>query len=193
MVAHVVRLEVADYLELGIEHILGGPDHILFVLSLLLAFQSIRKVLHLTLTFTAAHSVTLLLAGSGVLLVTSRIVEPVIAFSIAFMALTAVFAPQGRLLVRARTKVGIVFFFGLFHGLGFANALEQSELEHNLVLSLLLFNVGVELGLAGILAVVVPLILVVRRTDWYESAVQVSALTIGAVGVAWGLQRIGLG
>lgn len=103
-VAHGLGLRidgVTDFLELGIRHILSGPDHVLFVVSLLLAFGSLKELAHLTLTFTAAHSVTLLLAGTGVLTLSSAIVEPFIAFSIAFVAVVTVFFPSWGLHISA--------------------------------------------------------------------------------------------
>ena len=76
-----------DFFKLGIEHILSGPDHILFVISLLLAVISLKEILQLTGTFTIAHSITLILAGAGILTLPSRIVEPIVAFSISYVAL----------------------------------------------------------------------------------------------------------
>ena len=189
---HPVRLDgVADFLGLGVRHILSGPDHILFVLSLLLAFVSLREVLRLTLTFTVAHSVTLLLAGAGLLTLSSDIVEPIIAFSISFMAIAPVFFSDRPFLGTGAAKIGVVFFFGLFHGLGFAGALEETEVpRHEFVADLLAFDVGVEVGQLFILALAVPLIYAIRKFKWYKHAMQGTAVAIGTTGVLWGVQRI---
>ena len=80
-----------DFFKLGIEHILSGPDHILFVISLLLAVISLKEILQLTGTFTIAHSITLILAGAGILTLPSRIVEPIVAFSINYFSLRFLF------------------------------------------------------------------------------------------------------
>ncbi len=80
-----------DFFRVGVSHILNGPDHILFVLSLLLVFVSWKDILRLTGIFTIAHSITLLLAGTGILVLSSSIVEPMIALSIAYVAFTSVF------------------------------------------------------------------------------------------------------
>ncbi len=87
-----------DFFRIGVGHILSGPDHILFVLSLLLVFISWKDILKLTGIFTIAHSITLILAGTGILVLSSRIVEPMIALSIAYVALTSVFL-KGKLFV----------------------------------------------------------------------------------------------
>lgn len=82
---------IYDFFRIGVGHILSGPDHILFVLSLLLVFISWKDILKLTGIFTIAHSITLLLAGTGLLVLSSRIIEPIIALSIAYVAFTSVF------------------------------------------------------------------------------------------------------
>lgn len=180
-----------QFLWFGITHILSGPDHVLFVLSLLLVFASWREIAQLTGTFTLAHSVTLILAGTGVLILSSRIVEPVIAFSISCMALSSVFfkaLAHGR---RQHLKIASVFLFGLFHGLGFAGLLTEIQVPAERFLSsLIFFNVGIEFGQVTIVLCVLPFILFGKRYTWYPKAVRVAALLIGAIGLWWGIERI---
>lgn len=190
--AHVVRPEgVTDFLSLGVRHILSGPDHILFVLSLLLAAPALAELARLTLTFTAAHSITLLLAGFGVLTLPSSVVEPMIAFSIAFMALTTVFLKDMRIAASAAMKMSVVFFFGLFHGLGFAGLLNEVEIpEGQFVPSLLLFNVGIEIGQLCIVGLGLLVVNAVRETRAYRGLIIASAVAIALAGVLFGIERV---
>ena len=131
------------YLRLGYQHILPlGLDHILFVLSLFLLSPKLKPVLWQATAFTIAHSVTLGLAMYHVITPPARIVESLIAASILYVALENIFSPRLK-----KTRVGIVFLFGLVHGMGFAGALGQLGLPQNAyLLSLVMFNIGVELG-----------------------------------------------
>ena len=131
------------YLQLGFTHILPlGFDHILFVLSLFLLSPKLKPVLFQATAFTIAHSVTLGLAMYHVITPSPKIVEPIIALSIVYVALENIFSPSLK-----KSRIGIVFLFGLVHGMGFANALGHLGLPQNSYLtSLVMFNVGVELG-----------------------------------------------
>jgi len=131
------------YLELGYKHIIPlGFDHILFVLSLFLLSPKLKPVLWQATAFTIAHSVTLGLAMYHVINPPARIVEPLIALSILYVALENIFSPRLK-----PSRVGVVFLFGLVHGLGFAGSLGQLGLPpHSYLLSLVMFNAGVELG-----------------------------------------------
>ena len=180
-----------DFLKLGVGHIVSGPDHILFVLSMLLVFASAIELLKLTSTFTIAHSITLLLAGSGILVLSPRITEPLIALSIACMAIITVFFKNSRFAHEGRGKLGIVFFFGLFHGLGFAGLLKEIEIPADKFLSsLFAFNVGIEIGQLIIIACALPFIFFFRRYSWYPRAVQIFAAAISAVAFIWVVQRV---
>src|ERR1700712_1040579 len=138
------------YLGLGYQHILPlGFDHILFVLSLFLLSPNLKPILWQSTAFTIAHSVTLGLAMYGVITPSPKIVEPLIALSIMYVALENIFSPRLK-----PSRIGIVFFFGLVHGMGFAGALGQLGLPPNsYLLSLIMFNVGVELGQLTIIVV----------------------------------------
>ncbi len=131
------------YLGLGYKHILPlGFDHILFILSLFLLSPKLKPIIWQSTAFTVAHSVTLALAMYNVVSPPSEIIEPLISLSIMFVALENIFFPKLK-----PTRIGIVFLFGLVHGLGFASSLSQMGLPQNSYLSsLIMFNVGVELG-----------------------------------------------
>ncbi len=179
---------------LGIGHILSGPDHILFVCSLLLTFVTFRKTAWLLSCFTLSHSITLILAGSHLLRVSSLIVEPLIAFSIAYVAITTIFlAPRYRFFAHDRAKALTVLGFGFFHGMGFAGALQDIAVPSGAVpflASILSFNVGVDVGQLIIVGAALPFIYVFRHARWYPRSVRVFALVISALALTWMAQRI---
>ncbi len=180
-----------DFMKLGVQHILGGIDHILFVLSFLLVFVSIKEVLKYTGTFTIAHSITLILASTGVLTLNPRLVEPVIALSIAVVAITTVFLPKKSFLGSPRAKLLIIFSFGLFHGLGFAGLLKEIQVPPDKFLaSLVSFNIGIELGQLIIVAVSLPFIYLLRNKNWYPKLIKVTAVVIASIAIFWMFQRI---
>jgi HupE / UreJ protein len=131
------------FLWMGFTHILPlGFDHILFVLSLYLLSPQLKPILVQATAFTVAHSLTLGLAMYGVINPPSSIIEPLIAISIIVVALENIFWPKLR-----ASRIGIVFLFGLVHGLGFAGALSELGLpQKHFFTTLLTFNAGVELG-----------------------------------------------
>jgi len=131
------------YLGLGYKHILPlGFDHILFILSLFLLSPKLKPLLWQASAFTIAHSVTLGLTMYHVITPPSKIIEPVIALSIMYVALENIFSPKLK-----RSRIGVVFIFGLVHGMGFAGALGHLGLPKDAYLvCLVMFNLGVELG-----------------------------------------------
>lgn len=137
------------YLKQGFIHILPlGFDHILFVLSLYLLSPKLKPVLWQATAFTVAHSITLGLAMFNVISPSPAIIEPVIALSIMYVALENIFSPTLK-----KSRIGIVFLFGLVHGMGFAGVLGELGLPKNAYLSsLIMFNVGVELGQVAVIA-----------------------------------------
>jgi hydrogenase/urease accessory protein HupE len=180
-----------DFTKIGIHHILSGLDHILFVISLILVFISIREVLRLTFTFTLAHSITLVLAGTGLLVLSSRIVEPMIALSISFVAITSVFFAHKKWIGGTRAKVAMVFGFGLFHGLGFAGLLQEIHVpQEKFVSSLLAFNIGIEIGQLMIVCLALPLIYLARNKSWYPYLIKTLSIVIGILGIVWATQRV---
>jgi len=140
--------EVArTYTVIGIEHILLGFDHLLFVLALVMIVKSTRKLLLTVTAFTVAHSITLSLATLGVIHVPGPPVEAIIALSIVFVATEIIHQRQGREGLASRKPWTVAFAFGLLHGLGFAGALAEVGLpENSIPLALLFFNIGVEIG-----------------------------------------------
>ena len=168
-----------------------GTDHVLFVLSLLLIYTTFRREVLLLTVFTLAHSISLIVAGTGILTLSSRVVEPIVALSITYMAITSVFLKHIKMFGGHGNKVSTVFIFGLFHGLGFAGLLKDIQVpDERFISSLLSFNVGIEFGQFAIVAAVLPFIYLFRNKKWYPKAVKVVAVTIATVGLFWGFQRI---
>lgn len=135
-----------DYLYHGVNHILTGYDHLLFISALVLATRRLWDLLKVVTAFTIAHTVTLALAALNLIHLNERIVEPMIAASIVFVALQNVFWPRT---ARGWGRLGAAFFFGLFHGLGFAGGLLDAMREmpvSSTLLAILAFSIGVELG-----------------------------------------------
>ncbi len=170
---------------------MAGADHILFVLSLLLIFVSWKDIVKLTGTFTVAHSITLILAGTGILTLSSHIVEPLIALSISYVAISTVFFKGKKYIGDGRAKVAMVFFFGLFHGLGFAGLLQEIKIPTDkLVTSLISFNIGIEIGQIFIVALAFPIIYFLRNKSWYPILIKIIAILIAILGIFWALQRV---
>lgn len=183
-----------QFLMLGIEHILHGPDHILFVFSLLLTFETFRKTTALLSCFTLSHSVTLLLAGSRVLRISNLLVEPLIALSIVYVAMTSIFLARRYLFfASAKTKALTVLGFGFFHGMGFAGALEDITLPTDtgwFIASLLSFNLGVDVGQIAIVIGTLPIVLLVQRCPYRHNIIRIIAVLISTLAMMWFLQRI---
>lgn len=138
---------VPEYLRLGLEHIWSGPDHLLYVLSLMLLIAGTRALLLTITAFTLAHSLTLAGAALNLVQLPSGPVEAIISLSIVYVAVELVHAKQGRAGIAARRPWLIAFIFGLLHGFGFAGALQEIGLPEQAVLgALLLFNLGIEIG-----------------------------------------------
>jgi hydrogenase/urease accessory protein HupE len=137
----------ARYAQLGIEHILFGFDHLLFVAALVMLVAKVRKLVWTITSFTVAHSITLALVTLGMISVPVPPVEAFIALSIVFVAVEIIHQRQGRPSLATRKPWLVAFSFGLLHGLGFASALAEIGLpQNNIPLALLFFNVGVEIG-----------------------------------------------
>ena len=178
----------ALYLKLGYQHILPlGLDHILFVVSLFLLSAKLKSLLWQSLTFTVAHSITLGLAMYNVIKLPAGIVEPLIALSIMYVALENVFTSKLR-----RSRIAVVFLFGLIHGLGFAGALSNLGLPQNAYLtSLVMFNIGVELG--QLTVILIAFFLFGKwfgHKPWYHKYVVTPlSLVIAAIALLWVIQR----
>ena len=174
-----------SFLLLGIEHILSGWNHLLFLLGLLLRGGGWLPLAKIITAFTLAHSITLALAVLDVVALPDRVVEAVIALSIAFVAAENLFLSP---VVSRRWLVS--FCFGLVHGFGFSSVLRELGLPADgLLRSLVGFNVGVELGQALVVAVALPALLLVRRTRWEPRVVWSSSAAIMLVGMILFVER----
>ena len=177
------------YLELGFSHIVPkGVDHILFVLGIFLLSRRLRPMLWQVSAFTLAHSITLGLTLYGVIALPSRVVEPLIAVSIVYVAVENLWTSELK-----PWRVALVFAFGLLHGMGFAGVLRELALPRSEFLTgLVAFNVGVEGGqLAIILSAFACVGIWMRQSDAYRRLVVVPAsLAIAATGVFWTVQRL---
>jgi hydrogenase/urease accessory protein HupE len=147
-----------DFLKLGVEHILTGYDHLLFLFSLLVVTRSFWPAIKIITFFTIAHSITLALAGMNIVDIPSSIVEPLIAASIVYVGLENIIRGDK---VSTRARCILTFFFGLIHGFGFAGVLREmgiSSIETGILVPLFSFNLGVELGQITVASIVLPLI-----------------------------------
>lgn len=187
-------LQVATaYTLLGIEHILLGIDHLLFVFALLLLVRGSKRIALTITAFTLAHSITLALATLGWLVLPSPPVEAVIALSIAFLAREIVISQRGQGSLTESKPWLVAFIFGLLHGLGFAGALAEIGLpKDSIVLALLCFNVGVEIGQLMFVTVVLAGAFVLRRwlLPWQQHLKWVSPFFIGGVASYWLIARV---
>lgn len=201
-----------EFFGLGAEHLLGGIDHILFLLALIAGSRRLREVVLAATTFTLAHSVTFILAALGVVSLPSGLVEPAIALSIAAVSgwylwrLWRYGGHAGDLDVISRShfsldragwlRLAVVFGFGLIHGLGFAAALGiTSSFSWPLLWSLGVFNVGIEAVQIGIILVTFPLLALLRRRKaplhvWTTGLI---AAVVTVMGLIWFVQRLASG
>jgi len=182
-----------SYLVLGVEHILGGIDHLLFVLALLLIVRGGRRIFMTITAFTVAHSITLVSATMGWVHVPGPPVEAIIALSIVFVAAEIVRGLRGRPGLTARAPWVVAFSFGLLHGLGFAGALAEVGLpQKDVPLALLTFNVGVEVGQLVFVAFAVGVRALLTRAPvpkqpWMSYA---APYAIGGVAMFWVVERV---
>ena len=200
-------LRVRDFVWQGVIHIWFGIDHVLFLVALLITAvlvlrpkpdataadwqpvggfrEALWNVVKIVTLFTVAHSITLSLAALDIVRLPSRFVESVIAFSIVLIALNNLF-PR----LRERSWI-VIFFFGLFHGLGFASVMGDLPFRmNNLVQVVLAFNIGVELGQLAIVLAIFPVIYLLRESRMYRPAVLVGgSLAICVVATYWLVTR----
>jgi len=180
---------VLRYLRLGFTHILpNGLDHMLFVLGIYFLSRRARSVLLQVSAFTLAHSITLGLSLYGLVSVSPSIVEPMIALSIAYVAIENIFLSELK-----PWRVALVFGFGLLHGLGFAGALHELALPRSeFATALVAFNVGVEAGQLAVIGAAFGLFgWYCSQRDWYRARVTVPAsVLIACTAVYWTIQRM---
>jgi len=183
---HAVWQQAAGFVTLGIEHILSGYDHILFLLSLLMLGGGLRYLVKVVSAFTVAHSLTLSLAVLDVISLPGRWVESAIALSIVYVA-TENFWRKERAL---RDRWLVTFGFGLVHGLGFAGILKELVPSRtNLAVSLASFNVGVEIGQVAVVAVAYLLLQLLRTWRRETTVRRLVSAAAAAAGSFWFIQR----
>ncbi|WP_421852217.1 HupE/UreJ family protein [Novosphingobium sp.] len=186
---------VPAYLLLGIEHILTGVDHLLFVFGLLLLSSGWQQLLRTITAFTVAHSITLALTALKVMALNPGLVEAMVAWSILFLAVELVRKARGEDGLTLRQPWLVAFGFGLLHGAAFAGALHQIGLpQGNIPASLFLFNVGVEIGQLTFVGVVMAALWLLSRFKWPAAAPRLAWMAatyaIGSFSFFWFLERL---
>ena len=180
---------IKTYVEIGFTHILPkGLDHILFVLALFLLSSKFKPLILQVSLFTLSHTITLFLGALNIINVSPQIVEPIIALSIFFVAIENLFTDNLR-----KLRPYIIFMFGLLHGLGFAGIINEIGVSDSLFfVSLISFNVGVELGqIAVIILSYIFIALLFQKKKWYRDRVtKPLSILIAFVGFYWFVQRI---
>jgi hypothetical protein len=177
------------YLKMGITHIIPyGFDHILFVTSLCLLSNKIKTILWQASAFTVAHSITLVLSMKNIIVAPGQLVEPMISLSIVFVAV------ENIVLNELKTwRVLVVFFFGLVHGLGFASALSEVGLpRNNFFMSIIAFNMGVEIGQIIIILLVFGLVITPfgKTLNFKKQFVYPLSILIALIAFYWTIERV---
>ena len=183
---------IGNYIDLGYKHILPkGMDHILFIFGLFLFSASIRPLLWQVTMFTIAHTITLGLAMNGIFDLPERIVQPLIALSIVYVGVENIFNHGLQ-----KSRLILVFAFGLLHGLGFASMLADFGMPDDaFATALISFNIGVELGQLSILLIAFLLIGIwFGKREWYKTLViNPASIVIALIAFYWFLDRLALG
>lgn len=173
------------YFVLGIEHILTGYDHLLFLVSLVLIASRFKDALEIVTAFTIGHSITLFLVATDRIQVSSHWVEALIALTICYVAVENMFVQK------TKWRWLLTALFGLIHGMGFAGALAETGLpKSNLIGSLLTFNLGVEAGQLMFLCLLLPFLLWLRRFPWYRKMMISTSCLIFVLAFYWLIQRL---
>jgi hypothetical protein len=184
-------MAMSSFLLLGIEHILTGPDHLLFVLGLLLVVRDRWTLLKTVSAFTLAHSVTLAAATLGLINLSTPLLNALIALSILFVAPEIVRAQNGGTSLTIRYPWIVAFAFGLLHGMGFASGLTSLGLERSALLyALIFFNIGVEVGQLLFIALVLALkrAFGLMEIHWPRGLQMAPTYAIGVLGASWTIQ-----
>jgi hydrogenase/urease accessory protein HupE len=188
LIAPAIGKQIYSFVVLGIEHILTGYDHILFLVSLLLVNTGVRSILKIVTAFTVSHSVTLSLAVLNIVSLPSQLVECAIALTIVYVAAENLWKKQ------FNHRWALTFGFGLVHGLGFAGALREIQIPRsNLFTSLVSFNLGVELG--QIFAITIGCLLLrliqsqLKQQAWQLNLKRGASVGIVVMGLVWFVER----
>ena len=174
------------YFVLGVEHLLGGPDHLLFVMGLLFIVVGWKNLLKTITAFTLAHSITLALSVLGVVRLPSGSIEALIALTIIYLAFE----------INSREKLSttpwlMAFGFGLLHGFGFAGALSEIGISNDqLLLSLLFFNIGIEIGQLIMIPIFLSGIYLLSKIKLEKISYQSASYFLGGVGSYWFIDRV---
>jgi hydrogenase/urease accessory protein HupE len=182
-----------SYFVIGVEHIMFGYDHLLFVIALVLLLDGLWRIAAAVTAFTIAHSVTLVGTTLGIMGLPSAPVETIIALSILFLAVEIVKRDPAAPRLSERVPWLVAFAFGLLHGFGFAGALAEIGLpESDVALALLTFNLGVEAGQLAVVLVSAALLALLRRLSppAAAQAVRVAAYAIGSTAAWWTIDRL---
>ncbi len=179
----IIHGSLIDYLYLGAKHMITGYDHILFLIGVLFFLTSYRDIVKFVTAFTVGHSITLIIATLFKISANYYLIDAVIAFSVIYKGFENLDGFKKWLRKNPPNLILMVFIFGLIHGFGLSTRLQQLNLtDHNLIYSILSFNVGVELGQISALLIVFPLLLIIRG----ESFKKISVL------LNWGLIFLGM-
>ncbi len=188
------RWQVAkSYFGIGVEHILTGYDHLLFVLCLVLLLGGFWTIAKAVTAFTIAHSITLVASTLGFVGLPQAPVEALIALSIIFLAVEIVKKTPGQPRLSERQPWLVALLFGLLHGFGFAGALREVGLpESDVSTALLMFNLGVEAGQLLIVTGAIMVLFVLRRMagPWEQSVLRFASYAIGTIASFWFIQRV---
>lgn len=183
-----IHTVIGEYVLAGFKHILPlGMDHILFVFGLFLLSLHLKPLLWQVTMFTVAHTITLGLATNGVISLPDNIVEPLIALSIAYVGIENVWHKELH-----KSRLLLVFVFGLLHGMGFASVLKEFGMPDDAFMTALIsFNIGVEFGQLAIILIALFLVGWFRNKVWYRAAIIIpNSLTIAVIGLYWTYDRI---
>jgi hydrogenase/urease accessory protein HupE len=173
-----------EFFIFGLEHIVTGYDHLMFLLALLIVSRGLKNLVIIVTSFTVAHSITLALATLGLIHPVGWIVESAIALSILYVGL------ENLLVEEVKHRWRLTFTFGLIHGFGFAGLLDEMDLDRaGLLLSLFSFNLGVETGQIAIVALTWPLLNSLAKTKFRKPIVNIVSGVISVFGLVWFVQR----
>lgn len=174
-----------EFFVLGVEHIITGYDHLLFLFALLLARQSFKDLIKVVTAFTVAHSITLTLGYLEIITLPSLFVESVIALSIVYVAVENILRKE------VKKRYILTFMFGLIHGLGFAGLLAEMTIPKNhLALSLLSFNLGIEVIQVALVALLIPLLTKLQKMKFYPKTLRYGSMVIILIGGYWVIERV---
>lgn len=184
----------AHYFKVGLEHILLGFDHLLFLAALLLLPLGVRQLLLLITSFTLAHSITLGLSVLDMVSLPALWVEIAIAFSIIYVAVENIYALYSQKtelpFISWQRRCGLTFLFGLVHGFGFSYILKEIGLGDQVVGALLFFNLGVEAGQLLVVLLLLPLLYLLFRQKHKRLYLIVGSAVVGLIGCYWVIERL---